>query len=199
MESRQVLRVCEFCGKEFFIFKAWLRKGIAGKYCSYKCSGKAKSKPPVVNKCCQCGKMFISKKYHRLVAKFCSRLCSAKNHRTGKYVKCIVCEKEFYLAKQRGLNKTKGKYCSRVCQLKDWNEKSLKNEAPCNYRERAWKIFEKKCYDCGYKEHPEILLVHHIDGNRDNGKNENLIPVCQNCHCLRHLKLGGRMPPSVRN
>ena len=31
-----------------------------------------------------------------------------------------------------------------------------------------------------------ILAVHHIDGNRENNKLENLAWLCHNCHYLVH-------------
>jgi len=42
--------------------------------------------------------------------------------------------------------------------------------------------YPNECEMCGYKEHLEILQVHHIDGNRKNNKLENLMILCPNCH-----------------
>jgi HNH endonuclease len=42
------------------------------------------------------------------------------------------------------------------------------------------------CQDCGVFEN---LQVHHVDGDRSNGSNKNLITVCLECHRKRHRKL----------
>ncbi len=41
------------------------------------------------------------------------------------------------------------------------------------------------CQRCGLRE-PEILHVHHLDGNRKNNRDENLIVLCPNCHMKAH-------------
>lgn len=52
------------------------------------------------------------------------------------------------------------------------------------------RLFEKhrECQECGFSEHPEILVIHHIDGNRRNNDDSNLIILCPNCHALKHYK-----------
>ena len=44
------------------------------------------------------------------------------------------------------------------------------------------------CQICGYKEHPEIIEVHHIDSNHSNNVLENGIAVCPNCHRIEEFK-----------
>ena len=46
------------------------------------------------------------------------------------------------------------------------------------------------CADCGYGEHPEILVKHHSDGDRSNNEDSNLIKLCPNCHARRHSPNG---------
>ncbi len=91
-------------------------------------------------------------------------------------------------------------YNRRHCSMQCKSEAAVKRGNPHYYKENAWKIFERRCADCGYSEHPEIILIHHIDGDRRNGDMENLVPLCQNCHCLRHIAMrGGKfLPPSSR-
>ena len=66
---------------------------------------------------------------------------------------------------------------------------------PGSYKINAWKTYDQKCYDCGIID-KRILVIHHIDADRKNGKIDNLIPVCHNCHCIRHIEMSGnnRMP-----
>lgn len=45
-----------------------------------------------------------------------------------------------------------------------------------------------ECVICGYKEHPEILQVHHIDRNRSNNIKSNLEVLCPNCHTWEHYQ-----------
>ncbi len=55
---------------------------------------------------------------------------------------------------------------------------------------RLDKEYTGNCTVCGYKEHPEILIRHHSDGDRANNDNSNLIKLCPNCHSRRHSPNG---------
>jgi hypothetical protein len=190
---KRIDKICPICSKAFSVP---LCHQDRYKTCGYKCGGIYRLKPPIINKCFNCSKEFISKKYKRIKAKFCSKICSSMNQKTGKTFICTFCKKEFYLphnlVKRRNYVR---KYCSQKCFAKDYQAKSLEREMPGSYQRNAWKVYEKKCYDCGIKD-KRILVIHHIDGNRKNGKIDNLIPVCHNCHCIRHIELSRnhRMP-----
>lgn len=189
---KKINKICPICGNEFSVNFCHRNRYIT---CSHKCGGIYRLKPPIENICFNCGISFISKKYKRIKAIYCSRDCSAKSHKKGKILICFNCKKEFYCPV--GLM-NKRKYCSNKCRLIDWNKKSIKAEMPGSYRQNAYKIYEKKCYDCGISDE-RILVIHHIDGNRKNGKIKNLIPVCHNCHCIRHINLtGNHKIPSYR-
>ena len=51
-----------------------------------------------------------------------------------------------------------------------------------NYRERALRVYPHKCAVCNWDEDIDILQVHHIDENRQNGNIDNLIILCPTCH-----------------
>lgn len=51
------------------------------------------------------------------------------------------------------------------------------------YREKCLKQKINACWVCGAVEN---LLVHHINGDRDDNRLGNLIPVCQECHAKVH-------------
>lgn len=56
--------------------------------------------------------------------------------------------------------------------------------------ERASKVYTGICDDCGYSECPSILVKHHIDGNKKNEVDSNLVKLCPNCHARRHSPNG---------
>jgi hypothetical protein len=60
------------------------------------------------------------------------------------------------------------------------------NNGKYNYKNKV--NYEKGCIDCG-ETRKFMLIVHHIDGNRENNILENLEVLCQNCHCKRHLDI----------
>jgi 5-methylcytosine-specific restriction endonuclease McrA len=86
---------------------------------------------------------------------------------------------------------------------------------PCDYKQypNNWKqirqdILERadnKCELCPAENHKPhwktgskvILTIHHIDGNKQNNNNVNLIALCQRCH-LR-LDLGRHINNRMQN
>ncbi len=71
--STKVLRICEYCGKHFFVWPAIVKRG-GGRFCSHRC-------PPatMADRACEyCGKPFLAKPCiaNRGGAKFCSRSCT---------------------------------------------------------------------------------------------------------------------------
>jgi len=59
-----------------------------------------------------------------------------------------------------------------------------------------------QCEACGYKRHPEVLVVHHLNGAgtaRNNNHPANLKILCPTCHAEHHLALSQRhLGPSFR-
>lgn len=156
--------------------------------------------------CQRCGSEFMpSHPNNYAAAKYCTKACSDLARRKGVTLPCVRCGTLFYRAprmvRRNALKFASGGYCSRECQQQDAKERALHNQRAGNYRSNAWKVYERKCYDCGYDAHPEIILIHHIDGDRSNGALSNLIPLCQNCHCLRHIAMRGsaQIPSSRRH
>lgn len=63
------------------------------------------------------------------------------------------------------------------------------------YRRAAFINYPHKCAVCGWDEDEDILQVHHIDEDRQNGKLTNLIILCPTCHwklTMKKYKLIGR-------
>lgn len=151
-----------------------------------------KELPPKICKCCS--NLFDPPRPKYSKIQFCSTRCV--NVYKGRLIEktCLYCDKKFDIAKSkidRGANF--GKYCSHTCRLAYWSRRSVSTASPTNYRKNAWKFYDKKCYDCGWDEIKELLIVHHIDGNRKNGAISNLVPLCPRCHSIRHYHMNGQV------
>lgn len=132
--------------------------------------------------------------------KFCSMSCSAKHtHRIKKEkrinnCKCSYCNIEFYKSESSKKQSKSGLFfCNRSCKDNAQRLGGLKEIQPPhyntgvhNYRSIAYRKYRRICNRCGYKDHPEILQVHHKDRNRNNNKVENLEILCPNCHQIEH-------------
>ena len=57
--------------------------------------------------------------------------------------------------------------------IKKWHNISLEK-----YRE-----ITKKCLSCNFDK---LVSLHHLDGNRKNNEDKNLIGLCPNCHKMIH-------------
>lgn len=143
--------------------------------------------------CLTCGK-----KLKRGQKKYCSHSCSAKMSNPVRKIErknyCIECGKK--------LEHRQTKFCSTKCErnylykdfIKRWKsgeENGMKGEYGTSAHIRRY-LFEKnncKCELCGWGKRNEYtntvpLEVHHIDGNYQNNKEENLQLLCPNCHSL---------------
>ena len=132
---------------------------------------------------------------------FCSLSCASnfnKSKNTKEYnCSCSMCKTPIYRNKSKlEASKHKIYFCSRKCK-----DLALRFESGFTilhpphyinglqeYRDVAFKNKEKKCERCGFKEHPEIIQVHHKDRNRDNNNINNLEVLCPNCHMFEHYK-----------
>jgi hypothetical protein len=61
------------------------------------------------------------------------------------------------------------------------------------YRYRCLREKEHRCVGCGVEDG---LVVHHINGDRDDNRLENLIPVCRGCHSKIHT--GNSLPDDLQ-
>ena len=145
-------------------------------------------------KCAECGIEIYRRPYDIEKSKsgkvFCSSICFNKQNR--KPHSCPTCGKELL----SGTNKT---CCSRSCSNKarvgikyKRDKATYVNDMP-TYRTMLINERDASCELCGYKEHPQILVVHHILERKNGGTNDitNLQLICPNCHALQHYgKLG---------
>ena len=144
--------------------------------------------------------------------KFCNNSCSASyiNVFRGKNKKDNIDNNGFYIAKEKQycLNCGKelilpkqSKYCSISCQkdyqykdyIKKWKNGEISGSNKTGVSESIRRYIKEKynnqCCKCGWHEiNPKTnkvpVEIHHIDGNYQNNKEENLELLCPNCHSL---------------
>jgi len=158
----------------------------------------------IEKECLNCQIVFDAslKEHKRGNAKFCCHPC-ASEFRWGKIlvhhnsnVVCAFCDSPFY---KRPVHQKSSKsglfFCTRKCKDAAQRIGGISEIMPHHYgtgngrhdyRNRALNEYGHICKECGYKEHPEILTVHHIDKDRNNNKLENLVVLCPNCHFYLH-------------
>lgn len=80
LRKPKIKRACQYCGKEFEIYPAWVKKG-EGKFCSKECSYKGRKQPQrtehVQKECRYCGEV-IDLMPNQSHQKFCSPNCAYK-------------------------------------------------------------------------------------------------------------------------
>lgn len=125
-------------------------------------------------RCKRCNKEYNAKpsQIRRGFKKYCSRICSSLDKRTGEHVICENCGKKFY--KCEGYIKRSSKhFCSKSCSAIWKNERYSGDKHPqwkggkYSYRDRALKHYVKKCQNanCPFDKVEEFMLdVHHKDG-----------------------------------
>lgn len=146
-------------------------------------------------KCKVCKKLFAAKPswVKNGWGKYCSAECHHKGLKTGKVVKCDICEKETYKTlKSLRVSKSQKWFCSKSCQTR-WRNSVFVGEKHGNYVDgkSAYRSVlgrhkvPKLCRLCGTKD-ARVLAVHHIDRDRTNNNVKNLAWLCHNCHHLVH-------------
>ena len=152
---------------------------------------------PIV-KCLICNSELYVKPSHQKKGwgKYCSISCRTKSQFNGKSVTCFICKKEVYRSLE-GLKKSKSNkfFCTKTCQT-IWRNTILfigDNHSNWKHGESAYRRImmatgkEKICNLCKTID-TRILIVHHIDKNRENNSISisNLVWLCHNCHYLVH-------------
>lgn len=136
------------------------------------------------------GKPFFLKRGH---AKYCSQECMRIGSRTGKIVKCSLCDKEVYKTKKAlRVSKSKTYFCTKSCQTK-WRNSIFIGAKHSNYKNGLYSYrsvlsrhkVPKVCKLCKTND-VRLLAVHHIDHIRNNNSISNLVWLCHNCHFLVH-------------
>jgi hypothetical protein len=129
-------------------------------------------------RCLTCGEPIL---YDKRLNDYCNHTCAALKKNKYKGIRnCLYCGKI--------LKKYQIKFCSHEHQYNYKIREQLKETGKCDPKSlRRYLIStrSRKCSECGLTEwrgKPVPLEVHHIDGDSDNNKEENIILMCRNCH-----------------
>jgi mannose-6-phosphate isomerase-like protein (cupin superfamily) len=201
-ENIKLTLTCKKCQNEFHV-PTWEKDRL---YCSKKCQLDAVRKTgdtKTTSNCKICGNEF--KHYGERIV--CSRECLSKymsqqrlNENNPVWIDnkekkiCVRCGNEFEYTR-RNLHKGQERvFCSLDCSRNNGNNKEFNNNNGNDYKyPREFngnlknKIKErdgKCCQLCGseYK-----LEIHHIDYNKSNNTDDNLITVCKKCHNITNF------------
>ena len=178
--STKIQRECKVCGKQFVTFRAWLRGGKAGMFCSNLCRNQSrigirpKNYARVIKNCKNCGKEFIVKQYRKISALYCSDKCRWEGHGI------------LYSGSNSPM--WKGGISERDNKSKKWAREVKRHDG-------------YKCVECDSEKN---VQAHHKKGWADNpdlrydvGNGETL---CSNCHAKRHPEMANWIQiPRIRS
>ena len=158
-KMKTILKVCQTCQLTFEASLKEHKRGNA-KFCSIKCIARLPAKPKIPNtKCSYCDVLFYK------------RPSSLKNSKHGYY---FCCREHKDLSQRLGGIKE--------IQPPHYGVQSN----PITYRTTAFRSHAHKCNRCGFNKIIGILVVHHVDRNRQNNSPSNLEILCPNCHYEEH-------------
>lgn len=100
---------------------------------------------------------------------------------------CPVCKKEFsYLPVKNKKPKVTCSYaCSNTYFRSGENASNYKEDEEATHKVLLFRYHEKKCVVCGENK---IIACHHYNGDHDDNRPENLVPLCPTHHCYIHSK-----------
>lgn len=164
-------KLCQLCNKEFEITST--NQKNEKKYCSHQCYFEYSRvyghplKHNLFDNCHYCQVQIKITKRQIGGRNFCSRRCADLGHSL----------------KMKGNNNSN--------YLHGESEFPYKGTWTLSDKERIRERDNRECKLCFLKEkdHHEKLHVHHIDFNKSNHSNQNLITLCRACHMQLHAKL----------
>lgn len=206
---------CLTCGEKFYVSKWNKEKKFCSRDCaiiSIKGKPNFKKRNGKNIKCAYCGKLFYVCKSQLGRRKCCSKKCRRLDMLKGIYKNCLICGKRFYTSLS---NKDK-KYCSNKCKgiakigkhrseitkkrignaqrgekNHNWNGGTGKDPYSFDFDKKLKTKIKKRdnytCQLCGTTEKKK-LSVHHIDYNKKNSSEDNLITLCNSCNAKVNFK-----------
>lgn len=102
---------------------------------------------------------------------------------------CKICSNQFQVKERELLFPSKSEYyCSKSCSCSVGGAVTRERYYPdekVHYTIVAWRHHKKECIIC--KEH-KIVTVHHYNGDHQDDRPENLVPLCPTHHQYMHSK-----------
>lgn len=154
-------------------------------------------------KCEVCPKTFYRPRHMLDSARFCSVKCQSEARKTGAEVECPQCRRKFVCGATRLRRSRSGVvFCSRKCkddaqQIGGVFQQKHADTGIRYYRQKAIRHHGARCKACGYGEDERMLDADHIDGDRANGRLDNLQVLCVWCHALKTRKVPHHFPGPV--
>lgn len=119
---------------------------------------------------------------------YCGLKCSKRKE--WNWIKCNKCHKKFAIRPSHKKSKSGFYYCSRSCSAGANNTIYKTKENHPNWIDGRGSYrsvgLSENCHDCGETRY-YLLVVHHINKNRAQNEEDNLVTLCLNCHGMRHL------------
>lgn len=199
--KESIKKKCLICGKSFDVH--FSRKDTA-KFCSIKCANKGMERKKKYI-CLNCGEEFYFEVGRKRT--FCSMNCRDNYWKGGNHPSykpesrikkvCLNCKKDFItLYKYR-----KHKFCSNLCvgeyhsgkRNAAWMGGVSFEPYPSKFNGKLKRKIKKRdnyiCQLCGIPEQECLVKhsVHHIDYNKNNCEEINLITLCNSCHLKTNI------------
>jgi len=187
--------VCSVCEKESLIKPQKLKDK---NYCSHACYWESK-RTSILKNCFICNKEIKVKPCFLQDKNFCSIKCrsvhfSGENHQNYKKVIdrfCDTCNKKL---SHKSATREYVKHCSKSCAMKGSKSPSWKGGVwgyPKDFENKRHNIRKRDEYKCqlcfSQAKGIKSLHVHHIDHNKKNSSDNNLITLCAKCHKRIHV------------
>ncbi|MBT6051247.1 MAG: HNH endonuclease [Candidatus Scalindua sp.] len=200
----KIIRKCSNCDKDVVRENSKRNRAVKNVFCDHKCQGiwqRGKNNPSwnggrIKKQCVICEKEYTVKQSEK-ESKVCSQKC--KGHLLALRAKdlrnCLICNEEFIVNKA-----SLRKHCDRECadlahSLKmrgednpNYVDGNGSSRHPVEFNKRLKKKIRTRddftCQVCGLHEddYDKNLDVHHIDYDKTNNLEDNLIALCNSCH-----------------
>lgn len=196
-------RKCLICEKEFILSKKSKKL-----YCSQKCANipkieklkeRACRKKYTCNNCGIENNVLLSIKRKDFKFLFCSITCKVEYRKKNKKIECLFCKDEFLPIRSTI------KFCSKNCAY-EWRKCKTKLN-PGSWLENGYRVIYTSDGK-GIKEHRKVMeeylgrelkkseAVHHINGNKEDNRIENLMIMTHSEHSKLHREKDKRQEKS---
>lgn len=204
-ENCKLTLTCKKCQKEFNV-PTWEKDR---QYCSKECQLNAvriTGDTKIITNCLVCGKEF--KHYGERIV--CSRECFTKyiseqrlNENNPAWIAnkekkiCARCGNEFEYTRRNLHKGQEPVFCSLDCSRNNGNNKEILDNIGSTHKygfgfnkKLKTKIKERDGKCCQLCGETHKLEVHHIDYDKNNNEENNLITLCRRCHCITNHNRG---------